>query len=87
VLIAEHLSTHLSRETQTAVLAWPEVAMRFIPTSACWLNLIEPWGKQLRSLALKGRRCEDVAAIIEAVVQGTAYWHQQRYPYVWKKAI
>ena len=26
----------------------------FIPKYACWLNLIEPWWKQLRSLALKG---------------------------------
>jgi transposase len=86
-LIADNLSTHLSRETQTALIAWPEVAMLFIPKYACWLNLIEPWWKQLRSLALKGRRFKDVDAIIEAVVQGTAYWNQHRYPYVWKKAI
>jgi transposase len=87
VLIADNLSTHLSRETQTALIAWPEVTVLCIPKYACWLNLIEPWWKQLRSLALKGRRFEDVDAIIEAVVQGTAYWNQHRYPYVWKKAI
>jgi transposase len=87
VLIADHLSTHLSREAQTALIAWPEVTMRFIPKSACWLNRIEPWWKQLRSLALKGRRFEDIDAIIEAVLQGTAYWNQHRYPDVWKKAI
>jgi transposase len=87
VLIADNLSTHLSRETQTALSAWPEVTVLFIPKYACWLNLIEPWWKQLRSLALKGRRFEDVDAIIEAVVQGTAYWNQHRSPYVWKKAL
>jgi transposase len=87
VLIADNLSTHISRETQTALIAWPEVAMLLIPKYACWLNLIEPWWKQLRSLALKGRRFEDVDAIIEAVMQGTAYWNQHCYPYVWKKAI
>ena len=87
VLTADNLSTHLSREAQTALLARPEVTMLSIPKYACWLNLIEPWRKQLRSLALKGRRLEDVDAIVEAVVQGTAHWNQHRYPYVWKKAI
>jgi transposase len=86
VLITANLSTHLSRETQTALIAWPEVQLLFIPTYACWLNLIEPWWKQLRSLALKGRRFEDVDEMIEAVVQATAYWNQHRYPYIWKKA-
>jgi transposase len=59
VLITDNLSTHLSRETQTALIAWPEVELLFIPKYACWLNLIELWWKQLRSLALKavcGRR-------------------------------
>ncbi len=87
VLITDHLSTHRSRETQTALIAWPEVTLLFIPKYACWLNLIEPWWKQLRSLARKGRRFECVRDIIEAVVQGTAYWNQHRYPYIWKKAI
>jgi hypothetical protein len=32
VLIADNLSTHISRETQTALIAWPEVAMLFIPS-------------------------------------------------------
>jgi transposase len=87
ILITDNLSTHVSRETQTALIAWPEVTLRFIPTYACWLNLIEPWWKQLRSLALKGRRFEGVDDIIEAVIQATIYWNQHRYPYVWKKAI
>ena len=86
-LITDHLSTHLSRETHTALLAWPEVELLFLPTSACWLNLIEPWWKQLRSLALKGRRFEDVDEIIEAVIQATADWNAHRYPSVWKKAV
>ena len=35
----------------------------FLPNYACWLNLIEPWWKQLRSLALKGRRFEHVKSV------------------------
>jgi transposase len=87
LLITDNLSPHRSRETQTALIAWPEVELRFIPKYACWLNLIEPWWKQLRRLARKGRRFENVDELIEAVVQATAYWNQHRYPYVWEKAI
>ena len=32
VLIADKLSTHSSREAQTALIAWPEMELRFIPT-------------------------------------------------------
>jgi transposase len=86
VLITDNLSTHLSRETQTALIAWPEVQWLFVPTYACRLNLIEPWWKQLRSLALKGRRFACIDEVIEAIVQATVYWGAHRYPYVWKKA-
>jgi transposase len=86
VLITDNLTTHRSRDTQTALLAWPEVRLLLLPKYACWLNLIEPWWKQLRSLALKGRRFERLDEVIEAIVQATAYWNAHRYPYVWKKA-
>ena len=86
VLITDNLSTHISCDTQTALLAWPEVQLLLLPTYACWLNLIEPWWKQLRSLALKGRRCERIDEVIEAIGQATIYWNAHRYPYLWKKA-
>ena len=86
VLITENLTTHRSRDTQTALLAWPEVRLLLLPKYACWLNLLEPWWKQLRSLALKGRRLERLDEVIEAIVQATAYWNAHRYPYVWQKA-
>jgi transposase len=58
----------------------------FIPKYACWLNLIEPWWKQLRRLALKGRRFERIDEVIEAILEATVYWNAHRYPYVWQKA-
>ena len=54
LLIEDNLSIHHSRDVKTALLAWPEIQVQFIPKYACWLNLIEPWWKQLKSLALKG---------------------------------
>jgi transposase len=86
VLIMDNLSPHVSRETQAALLAWPDVQLLRLPTSACWLNLSEPWWQQLRSLALKGRRFERLDEVIEAIIRATAYWNAHRYPDVWKKA-
>ncbi|MGC8855751.1 MAG: transposase [Anaerolineae bacterium] len=57
----------------------------FIPKYACWLNLIEPWWKQLQSLALKGRRFENLDELIAALNQALDYWNVHRHPYVWKK--
>jgi hypothetical protein len=87
VRITDNLSPHLARGTPTALIAWPEVQRLCMPPYACWLNLIEPWWKPRRRLALKGRRCEEVDDSIEAVVQATVYWHQHRYPDGWKKAL
>jgi hypothetical protein len=85
-LITDNLTTPLSPETQAALLAWPEMHLLLLPKYACWLNLIEPCWKQLRSLALKGRRFEGINEVIEAIVQATMYWNAHRHPYLWKKA-
>ena len=41
LLIEDNLSTHPSRDVKTALLAWPEIQIQFIPKYASWLNLIE----------------------------------------------
>lgn len=85
LLIEDNLSTHVSRDTKIALAAWPEIQVLLLPKYACWLNLIEPWWKQLRSLALKGRRFENLMDMEEALWQALDYWNQHRYPYRWKK--
>jgi len=50
---------------------------------AAYLNLIEPWWKVLRSLALKGRRFESWEGVCRAVGEATAYWNKHRHPFVW----
>lgn len=52
LVIEDNLSMHHSRGTQVALLAWPEISVQLIPKFATWLNLIEPWRKQLKNLAL-----------------------------------
>ena len=85
LLIEDNLSTHHSRDVQTALLAWPEIGVQFIPKYACWLNLIEPWWKQLKSLALKGRRFETQEELTDALNNAVCWWNAHKHPYHWKK--
>ena len=64
-------------------LAHPRWEFVFQPKYAAYLNLIEPWWKILRSLALKGRRFGAWAEIEEAVARATEYWNAHKHPFIW----
>jgi len=81
--ILDNLSTHRAADVLLWSLAHPRWEFVFQPTYAAYLNLIEPWWKVLRSLALKGRRFDTWEAIERAVDQATAYWNAHRHPFVW----
>ena len=85
MLIEDNLSIYASRQTQLALAAWPEIQIQFIPKYTCWLNLIEPWWKQLRSLALTGRRFENLDQLTHALKAALDYWNAHRHPYHWKR--
>jgi transposase len=85
VLILDNLSTHKTLDVLLWALAHPRVRFLFQPTYAPWLNLIEPWWKTLRSLALKGRRFLNADEIVHAIQAATDYWNHQRHPYEWRK--
>jgi transposase len=85
LLIEDNLSTHHCRDVKTALLAWPEIQIQFLPKYASWLNLIEPWWKQLRSLALKGHRFETVDEMHQSLYTALDYWNAHKHPYHWKK--
>ena len=85
ILILDNLSIHRSLEVQLWALAHERVRFLFQPTYAPWLNLIEPWWKTLKSLALVGRRFEDNAMLRSSIVKSTDYWNCHRHPYVWRK--
>ena len=86
ILILDNLSVHRSLEVRLWALAHERVRFLFQPTYAPWLNLIEPWWKTLRSLALNGRRFEGAKELTEAIDQGTKYWNEHRHPYQWRKS-
>ncbi len=81
--IVDNLSAHRATDVLLFSLAHPRWEFVFQPTYAAYLNLIEPWWKILRSLAFKGRRFETWDELAAAVAAATAYWNQQRHPFVW----
>ena len=81
--ILDNLSSHRTIDVLLWALAHPRWEFVFQPTYAAYLNLIEPWWKVLRSLALKGRRFETWAEVCQAVEAGTNYWNAHRHPFVW----
>jgi hypothetical protein len=81
--VLDNLSMHRALDVLLFAVAHPRWAFVFQPTYAAYLNLIEPWWKSLRSLALKGKRFETWAEVCRAVDTATAYWNAHRHPFVW----
>jgi hypothetical protein len=81
--IVDNLNVHRATDVLLFSLAHPRWQFVFQPTYAAYLNLIEPWWKVLRSLALKGRRFATWEAVCQAVAAATAYWNQHRHPFIW----
>ena len=82
-LILDNLSTHHAPDVLLFAARHPTWTLVYQPVYAAWLNLIEPWWKTLRSLALKGRRFDTWDAICDAVREATAYWNAHKHPFVW----
>jgi hypothetical protein len=80
--ILDHLSAHRATDVLLFALAHPRWEFVFQPKYAAYLNLIEPWWKILRSLALKGRRFETWEQICAAVEAATAYWNAHKHPFI-----
>jgi hypothetical protein len=81
--IVDNLNIHRALDVLLFSLAHERWEFVFQPKRAAYLNLIEPWWKTLRSLALKGRRFETWADIAQAIRDATAYWNKHRHPFVW----
>lgn len=81
--ILDNLEAHRAMDVLLFSLWHPRWEFVFQPRYAAYLNLIEPWWKVLRSLALSGRRFETWEEVGKAVSEGTDYWNNHRHPFVW----
>jgi hypothetical protein len=83
--VVDNLPSH--RTTDVLLFALWHPHWEFVlPKYAAYLNLIEPWWKVLKSLALKGRRFTTWAEMVAAFEAATVYWNRQRHPFVWGRA-
>jgi transposase len=81
--VLDNLRAHRAMDVLLWALAHPRWEFVFQPKYAAYLNLIEPWWKVLRSLALKGRRFATWQEVCAAVEQATHYWNAHRHPFLW----
>jgi hypothetical protein len=81
--ILDNLHAHRALDVLLWALVHPRWEFVFQPKYAAYLNLLEPWWKVLRSLALKGRRFATWAEVCDAVAAATRYWNAHRHPFVW----
>lgn len=81
--ILDNLAAHRAMDVLLWAVTHPRWEFVFQPTYAAYLNLIEPWWKVLRSLALKGRRFGTWEEVWDAVEAATTYWNAHRHPFVW----
>jgi transposase len=81
--ILDNLPAHRTVDVLLFGLAHPRWEFVFQPVYAAYLNLIEPWWKVLKSLALKGRRFRSWEELCAAVEAATAYWNKHRHPFLW----
>jgi DDE superfamily endonuclease len=81
--IVDDLSSHRAADVLLFMPAHPRREMVFQPKYAAYLDLIEPWWKVLRGLALAGRRSETRDEVRDAVDQATAYRNAHRHPFTW----
>lgn len=79
--VLDHLNSHNGPGVLLFSLLHPRWEFVFQPLDAADLNLIEPWWKVLRSLALKGRRFADWTEVCQAVDAATRYWNAHRHPF------
>jgi len=86
IVILDNLSVHKTMDVLLWTLAHPRISFLFQPTYSPWLNLIEPWWKTLRSLALRGDSFESPTNLALALYLAVDYWNAHRKPYIWRKA-
>jgi hypothetical protein len=84
--ILDKLSTRRATDVLLWALTHPRWEVGWKMTSAAYLNLIEPWWKILRSLALKGRRFATWEELCAAIAAATTCWNAHRHLFVWGRS-
>jgi DDE superfamily endonuclease len=84
-LIWDQAGPHTAADVQRWLAAhYPgRVQLRFTPTKAAWLNLIEAWWTIFSRDLLRGAQLASRAQFREAVRRYVAYWNREPTAFVW----
>lgn len=84
-LVWDQAGAHIAQDVKTWLAAHHpgRVHLRFTPTKAAWLNLIEGWWTILSRAVLRGAKFVNKAQFRAAVRRYVAYWNADPTPFVW----
>ena len=84
-LILDNYATHKTPAIHRWLLRHPRVHLHFTPTSASWLNLVEPWFAELSRKQIKRGSHRSTKALRDAIMSYIALGNERPRPFIWSK--
>ena len=86
-LILDNYGTHGHEQVRRWLAKHPRFVLHFIPTSSCWLNLVERWFGELSEKAVRRGTFRSVAELEAAIAEFLAAWNANPKPFVWTVSV
>jgi transposase len=84
-VILDNLSTHTSPPVQRWLRRHPRVHFHFIPTSSCWLNLVERWFGEIARDRIRRGTFNSVPALVAAIDEYLKHYNEAPQRFIWTK--
>ncbi|WP_326798103.1 IS630 family transposase [Streptomyces sp. NBC_01808] len=84
-LVLDNYATHKTEAVKKWLIRHPRFHLRFTPTSASWLNLVERWFAELTTRKLRRSAHRSVTELERDIRQWINEWNKDPKPFVWAK--
>jgi transposase len=84
-LVMDNYAVHKTPEVKAWLVENPRFQVRFTPTSASWLNLVEVWFSIIERQALHRADVVSVAELNAKIRAFVTSWNDRCHPFVWTK--
>jgi transposase len=84
-LIVDNYATHKHPKVKSWLARHKRFHMHFIPTSSCWLNVIERWFRDITHDRLRKGVFKSVPQLIDAILEYIEYHNANPTTFVWTK--
>ena len=85
-LIADNYATHKHPTVHRWLARHPRITMHFTPTSASWLNMVEPFFRDITDRRLRRGVFTSVPELVAAIHQYIAHHNINPKPFIWTKS-